>query len=67
LAIAETTPALFELFSTVALMANRLIKTEVKPVHTSARYEKQPPTFSGAIATVTRRVSAVAIFQRRVQ
>ena len=52
LAIARTTPALFGLFSAIALMANRLIKTEVKPVRAAAWYEKQTPTFADAIATV---------------
>ena len=54
LAIARTTLALFGLFSMVALMANRLIKTEVKPVRTAAWYEKQMPTFADAIAIVRR-------------
>ena len=38
----------------VALMANRLIKAEVKPVRTAAWYEKQRPTFADAIAIVRR-------------
>ena len=46
LAIARTTPALFGLFSMVTLMADRLIKTEAKPVRASAWYEKQTPTFA---------------------
>src|SRR5499433_3340501 len=54
LAIARTTPVLFGLFSMVALMADRLIKTEVKPVRTAAWYEKQAPTFADAIAIVRR-------------
>jgi hypothetical protein len=54
LAITRTTPALFGLFSVVALMANRLIKTEVKPVRTAPWYEKQTPTFADAIAIVRR-------------
>jgi hypothetical protein len=54
LAIARTTPVLFGLFSMVALMANQLIKTEVKPVRTAAWYEKQTPTFADAIAIVRR-------------
>src|SRR5262247_4861969 len=44
LAIARTTPVLFGLFSIVTLMADRLIKSEVKPVRTAAWYEKQRPT-----------------------
>ena len=36
LAIAQTTPVLFGLFSMVALMADQLIKAEVRPVRTAA-------------------------------
>jgi hypothetical protein len=36
------------------LMADQLIKTEVKPVRTAAWYEKQMPTFADAIAIVRR-------------
>jgi hypothetical protein len=54
LAIARTTPALFGLFSMVTLMADQLIRNEVKPVRTAAWYEKQRPTFADAIAIVRR-------------
>jgi DDE superfamily endonuclease len=54
LAIARTTPALFGLFSLVTLMADQLIKAEVKPVRTAAWYKKQKPTFADAIAIVRR-------------
>src|SRR5215813_2788256 len=54
LAIARTTPALFGLFSLVTLMADRLIKGEVKLVRTAAWYAKGQPTFSDAIAIVRR-------------
>jgi hypothetical protein len=54
LAIARTTPALFGLFSLVTLMADRLIKGEVKLVRTAAWYAKGRPTFSDAIAIVRR-------------
>ena len=54
LAIARTTPALFGLFSMVTLMADQLIKAEVKPVRTAAWYEKKKPTFADAIAIVRR-------------
>ena len=54
LAIARTTPALFGLFSIITLMADRLIKAEVKPVRTAAWYEKQKPTFADSIAIVRR-------------
>jgi hypothetical protein len=53
-AIARTTPALFGLFSVVTLMADQLIKAEVKPVRTAAWYAKQKPTFADAIAIVRR-------------
>jgi hypothetical protein len=36
----------------VTLMADRLIKTEVKPVRATAWYGKQTPTFADAIAIV---------------
>jgi len=54
LAIARTTPTLFGLFSLVTLMADRLIKGEVKPVRAAAWYAKERPTFSDAIAIVRR-------------
>jgi hypothetical protein len=38
----------------VTVMADRLIKAEVKPVRTAAWYEKQTPTFADAIAIVRR-------------
>lgn len=54
LAIARSTPVLFGLFSLVTLMADRLIRNEVKPIRTAAWYEKQRPTFADAIAIVRR-------------
>src|SRR5262249_52756165 len=54
LAIARTTPVLFGLFSMVTLMADRLIKSEVRSVRTATLYEKQSPTFADAIAIVRR-------------
>src|SRR5262249_12718901 len=54
LAIARTTPALFGLFSLVTLMADRLIKGQLKPVRSAAWYTKGQPTFSDAIAIVRR-------------
>jgi len=54
LAIARTTPILFGLFSLVTLMADRLIKHQVKPVRSAAWYTKEQPTFSDAIAMVRR-------------
>ena len=41
LAIARTTPVLFGLFSLITLMADHLIKGEVKPVRTAAWYAKE--------------------------
>ena len=43
------------LFPMVALMADQLIKTEVKLVRTATWYEKQMPTFADAIAIVSDR------------
>jgi hypothetical protein len=54
LAIVRTTPVLLGIYSLVTLMADRLIKNEIKPVRTAAWYEKQKPTFSDAIAIVRR-------------
>jgi hypothetical protein len=42
------------LFSLVTLMADRLIKDQVKPVRTAAWYAKKRPTFSDAMAIVRR-------------
>jgi len=54
LAIARTTPVIFGLFSVVTLMADRLIRSEVKPVRTAAWYGKQVLSFADAIAIVRR-------------
>ena len=54
LAIARTTPVLLGLFSMVALMADRLIKSQVIPVRTAAWYTKERPTFADALALVRR-------------
>jgi hypothetical protein len=54
LAIGRTTPALFGLYSLVALMAQQLSKTQARVVRTAAWYAKQQPTFSDAIAWVRR-------------
>jgi hypothetical protein len=44
LAIARSTPILFGLFSLVSLMADRLIKGEVKPVRTAACFQRRVRT-----------------------
>ena len=54
LAIARTTPVVLGLFSMVALMADRLIKSQVIAVRTAAWYTKEQPTFADAMA-MTRR------------
>jgi hypothetical protein len=53
-AIARTTPALFALYSLVALMAHTLIQPEARMIRASAWYAKERPTFSDAIALVRR-------------
>ena len=63
LAIARTTPALFGLFSMVALMADALAHEGDLIARASAWYSKRAPTFSDAIAAVRRRLwSSVAFF-----
>ncbi len=54
LAIARTTPVLFGLFALVTLLANALIKDEIKLVRTAVWYAKERPTFSDALALVRR-------------
>jgi hypothetical protein len=53
-AIARTTPVLLGLFSVVALMANRLLKSQPMPVRTAAWYPKKLPTFADAMALARR-------------
>ena len=53
-AIARTTPALFALFSIVALLAAHLMETEKLPVRRAAWYAKEVATFSDTIAYVRR-------------
>jgi DDE superfamily endonuclease len=53
-AIARTTPALFGLYSLVALMAHDLFQTEGHSIRTAAWYEKARPTFSDALAVIRR-------------
>ena len=54
LAIARTTPALFELYSLVSLMTEVLNTGEKKVARSEAWYVKVQPTFSDAIALVRR-------------
>ena len=53
-AIGRTTPALFGLYSLVALMAHAVFQTEGPVVRTAAWYVKERPTFSDALAVVRR-------------
>jgi DDE superfamily endonuclease len=53
-AIARTTPVLFGLFSLVTLLADGLIKNQVKATRSAAWYTKARPTFADAIAVVRR-------------
>lgn len=56
LAILRTTPALFGLFSLIAVWADQLARTPIGAVRpqTAAWYDKREPTFSDAIAVVRR-------------
>ena len=56
LAIRRTTPALFGLFSVVALLAVQMMKENQLPVRQAAWYRKQRPTFADAIALVRQRL-----------
>ena len=51
-AIARTTPALFGLYSLVALMAHGVFQTEGQLIRTAAWYVKERPTFSDALAVI---------------
>jgi len=51
-AIARTTPALFGLYSLVALMAHGVFQAEGQLIRTAAWYVKERPTFSDALAVV---------------
>ena len=51
-AIARTTPVLLALFSSVTLLAARLVHDGRLPVRTAAWYVKRTPTFSDALAAV---------------
>lgn len=53
-AIARTTPALFGLFSLIALWAHDLYATATPRPNAASWYRKPMPTFSDAIATVRR-------------
>lgn len=55
-AIGRTTPALFGLYSLVALMAHGLFQVEGNGIRTAAWYVKAHPTFSDALAVVRREV-----------
>ena len=53
-AIGRTTPALFGLDSLVTLLAQTLMESNAKAIHTTAWYAKAHPTFSDALAVVRR-------------
>lgn len=53
-AIARTTPALFALYSVIALLAARLLAADPLPVRRAACYAKESATFSDTIAYVRR-------------
>jgi DDE superfamily endonuclease len=62
LAIGRTTPALFSLYSLVALMAHALPQAEARVVRTAAWYAKVRPTFSDALAVVRRELWSACHF-----
>jgi DDE superfamily endonuclease len=62
LAIGRTTPALFGLYSLVALMAHALRQTDPPVVRTAAWYAKTRPTFSDALAMVRRELWSACHF-----
>jgi hypothetical protein len=53
-AIARTTPALFGLYSLVALMAHDILRAEDQVLRSAAWYVKARPTFSDALAVIRR-------------
>jgi hypothetical protein len=53
-AIGRTTPALFGLYSLVALMAHDVLQAEGHVIRTAAWYAKERPTFSDALGVVRR-------------
>ena len=61
-AIGRTTPALFGLYSLVALMAHPVLQTETRVVRTAAWYAKVRPTFSDALAVVRRELWSASHF-----
>jgi hypothetical protein len=61
-AIARTTPALFALYSVVALLASHLIERQELSVRRAAWYAKESATFSDTIAMVRRYLWSHAYF-----
>ena len=53
-AIGRTTPALFGLYSLVALMAHEVFQAEGHVIRTAAWYVKERPPFSDALAVIRR-------------
>lgn len=61
-AIARTTPALFGLYSLVALMAHDLFQKEGHSLRTATWYVKTRPTFSDALAVIRRELWSTCHF-----
>lgn len=62
-AIARTTPALFGLFSVIALCAAELARENKLGLRRAAWYEKESATFADAIASVRRSIWSQESFQ----
>lgn len=63
-AIGRTTPALFGLYSLVALMAHGVVQAQGQLVRTAAWYVKERPTFSDALAAVRGELWGACHFSR---
>lgn len=61
-AIGRTTPALFGLYSLVALMAHELFQAAGHVIRTAAWYVKERPTFSDALAVIRRELWSTCHF-----
>jgi hypothetical protein len=61
-AIGRTTPALFGLYSFVALMAQDLFQSQGPSLRTAAWYVKERPTFSDALAVIRRELWSTCHF-----
>lgn len=61
-AIGRTTPALFGLYSLVALMTHETFQAEGHVLRTAAWYVKRRPTFSDALAVIRRELWSTCHF-----